>query len=975
MRSHLRSRCWLVLPTGAALLLVLASFYQLAKTDIVTRLSAGPTIGRIGPFGRSPIGLRQAPHAANQALLFDPVLVYSTFLGGDGRAYLSNYIVGPIPFFHQGVTAITVDSSGNLLVGGATTAANFPVTPGVVQPSNPQNNAVGFLSKINPAGQLVFSTYLNGMAAVASIALDAAGNIYVAGISLPSDVPQAPLPIPPGTNPFDPTPRSISIVKLNSTATAILNATYLGGSGVDDVSGLTLDASANVYLAGYTTSNDFPTLNPLQGSLGAAGHNVFVTKLNSTLSSLVYSTYLGQDAWAVGAGSQSPTGTANHGIAVDSMGNAYVPGLSGGCAFLAKLNGAGSSLLYYSANLWCGSGPGTYGPPGVFVSAVAVDTSTNAYVAGGASNNPGGPNVLAPCPPPLALPGNQGEISGSGLISEVNASGSTTFSTCLGLFPGLSPVANMGVNDLVLDSSGNLYVVGNINADYGIPLVNPIQTATNTFVAAINPNIPALLFSSGVGGPVNILGQGVSSLTPTGVGVDANGNVYAAGFSSTTSSVGVTPPPTFPVFNALQPIPGMVASVDVGNCGTPNTCPVLDGFVLEIAPTDAAAAALAPSLIIFPAEPVGTTSADQTVTISDLGSAPLTVSNATVSGDFSLDGNGCGSVIAAAGGTCTISINFTPTAAGTRNGTLTVTDNSAGSPHTVQLTGEGGQGSVSLAPPSLLFTGQQVGTTSATQIVTLTNSGVLAIQVTHIQASPPFDETNTCGASVPASGTCTISVTFSPSTSGDATGTLTVTDSAANSPQTLALTGAGTGTTTSPPPSIGLGVASGGSASATVTAGATATYALTIGGAGMNGTASLACTGAPSAATCSVPATVPLNAATPSTVKVNVTTTAHSQVMFNPYGPTLWLWALSVLGCLALYMTVSTQQSNRLRSHLVPLLAVVLCACGGGTSGSPTPSPNPVPTVTGTQVGTYTLVVTATSGSTKQTQQLTLVVQ
>jgi|HubBroStandDraft_5_1064220.scaffolds.fasta_scaffold02872_2 hypothetical protein len=969
MRPHPRSRCWMVSLIGAALILVLVSFPQFPKTDFVTRLSAGPAIGRFGRFRRSPVGLRQAYQLPNQGLLFDPVLVYSTFLGGDGRAYLSNDTVGPIPFFDQGVTAITVDSSGNLLVGGATTAANFPVTPGVVQPGNPQNNAVGFLSKINPAGRLVFSTYLNGMATVASIALDAAGNIYVAGISLPSDVPQAPLPIPPGTNPFDPTPRSISIVKLNSTATAILNATYLGGSGVDDVSGLTLDGSANVYLAGYTTSNDFPTLNPVQASLGAAGHNVFVTKLNSTLSSLVYSTYLGQDAWAVGAGSQSPTGTANHGIAVDSMGNAYVPGLSGGCAFLAKLNAAGSSLLYDSTNLWCGSGPGTHAPPGVFVSAVAVDGSTNAYVAGGASNDPGGPNVLAPCPPTPTLPGNQLEITGSGLISEVNASGSTTFSTCLGLFAGLSPVPNMGVNDLVLDASGNLYVVGNITSDYGIPLVNPIQTATNTFVAAINPKTPALLFSSGLGGPLSIPSKGLSLLTPTGVGVDANGNVYAAGFSTTTASATVTPPPTFPVFNALQPIPGMVAPVDAGNCGTPNTCPILDGFILQVAPTDAAAAATAPSLVTFPVEPVGTTSADQTVTIYDMGSAPLIVSNATITGDFSLDGNGCGSALAAAGGTCTIAVNFTPTATGTRNGTLTITDNSAGSPHTVQLTGEGGQGLASLSPPSLLFTPQQVGTTSAAQTVTLTNSGALAIQVTHIQASTPFDETNTCGTSVPASGTCTISVTFSPTASGDTTGTLTVTDSAANSPQTLALTGAGTGTTASPPPNVGLGIASSGSASATVTAGATATYAFTIGGAGMSGTASLACAGAPSAATCSVPATVSLNAATPSLFRVNVTTTARSQVMFYPYGPTLWLCALALLGCLVLQIMALAQLSSRLGRLSLPLLAVVLCACGGGNSSGLTS------TATGTQAGAYTLVVTATLGSTKQTQNLTLVVQ
>jgi hypothetical protein len=356
------------------------------------------------------------------------------------------------------------------------------------------------------------------------------------------------------------------------------------------------------------------------------------------------------------------------------------------------------------------------------------------------------------------------------------------------------------------------------------------------------------------------------------------------------------------------------------------------------------------------------------VTIFDMGSTPLTVSNATVTGDFSIFSNHCGSV-AAAGGTCTIQVSFTPTAAGTRHGTLTITDTSAGSPRNVQLIGEGGQGAASLSPTSLSFNSQQIGATSAAQTVTLTNSGALALQVSHIQASTLFNETNTCGASVPAAGSCMISITFTPTAAAAATGTLTITDSAPDSPQTVALTGAGVAP--GPPPSIGLGLASGGSASATVAAGASATYALSIGGAGLSGTASLTCTGAPAGANCTVPSTAQVSAATVSTFNLTVSTTSRGLGLFDPrvFGPGQWLWVFGIVGCLVLVMAARAEQVRCLRLRWVPLLAVVLCACGGG--GSMTPTPN----LSGTQPGTYMLTVTAKSGSTTQTQNLTLTVR
>jgi Abnormal spindle-like microcephaly-assoc'd, ASPM-SPD-2-Hydin len=108
---------------------------------------------------------------------------------------------------------------------------------------------------------------------------------------------------------------------------------------------------------------------------------------------------------------------------------------------------------------------------------------------------------------------------------------------------------------------------------------------------------------------------------------------------------------------------------------------------MKVLPTDAPAAALSRALLSFPAQEVGSASPPQPLTIVDLGSAALTVSNGTASGDFSSQNN-CGTV-SPAGGTCAIQVTFTPTATGTRNGTLTITDNSAGSSRTVELTGQG----------------------------------------------------------------------------------------------------------------------------------------------------------------------------------------------------------------------------------------------------------------------------------------------
>jgi hypothetical protein len=648
----------------------------------------------------------------------------------------------------------------------------------------------------------------------------------------------------------------------------------------------------------------------------------------------------GIDAW-------SPTSVHPHGLAIDAAGDAYVVGqatsgfpttggalqttCSSNCGFVAKLNPSGSALSF-----------STY-LDAAFPNVVTVDSSQNIYIAGSASSNGfSAVNSLQSC-------GTAGTNTSNGFVSEISAAGALTFSTCLGqLTSGSAQVFPASIADVVLDGAGNLYAIG--SGASTLPLQNPIQLNPSTlFLAAINPNAPSLLFSSWIGaGSLSVADD------PSSVAVDSSGNIFAAGFSGTLAQT----IPTFPIYNALQPAPALA------NPSFPCLrCEMTDGFVLKISPTNAAAAAVVPGFVDFslyqPVVPVGTASTPQTVTIIDMGSAALTVSNVSVTGDFSIQ-QSC-STVAPTGGTCAIQVTFTPTAAGARTGALTITDSSAGSPHTVQLLGQGGQASVALSPTSLAFPSQALNTTSAAQTVTLTDTGALNLQVSQVQVTGPFAETNTCGTLVPVNISCKISVTFTPTAAGAATGSLIFTDSAADSPQTVALSG-NSGT-----PSLGLGIGSGGSASATVSAGSTATYNLSIGGTGVGGTASLSCSGAPTGAVCTVPATVALNGSTASTFKVSVATAAHSQLMFYPFGSTPWWWVLAILGCLALFIAASALPSSRLRWRVVPLFALALCACGGGSS----PSSNSG----GTPSGLYTLTITATSGSVSQTQNLTLTVQ
>src|SRR5438445_746585 len=259
---------------------------------------------------------------------------------------------------------------------------------------------------------------------------------------------------------------------------------------------------------------------------------------------------------------------------------------------------------------------------------------------------------------------------------------------------------------------------------------------------------------------------------------------------------------------------------------------------------------LSPTAVPFGSVTVGTTSAAQVVTLHNGTTSSASISSIAISGTNAsafAQTHTCGSSLAA-GASCTISVTFKPAATGAAAATLTVADSATGSPRTAALTGAGVTSTVSLSPASLTFANQAVGTTSAAQFSTLTNSGSTTITISGMTItgtnSGDFTQTHTCGASLAAGTSCTIGVTFKPTATGSRSAGIAVTDNAGGSPQTAALSGSGVSSgTTGPvaslsPTSLAFGNQTVGTTSAAkvVTLSNTGSAALSISGIAIAGT-------------------------------------------------------------------------------------------------------------------------------------------
>jgi hypothetical protein len=383
------------------------------------------------------------------------------------------------------------------------------------------------------------------------------------------------------------------------------------------------------------------------------------------------------------------------------------------------------------------------------------------------------------------------------------------------------------------------------------------------------------------------------------------------------------------------------------------------------------AASLSPTSLTFASQNAGTTSAAQSITLSNTGSAALTITGITVTGTNSsafAETSTCGSSVAA-GANCAIGVTFTPSASGAASASLSVADNASGSPQSVTLSGTGASPSastVSLSPASLTFAGQNAGTTSAAQSITLSNTGSAALTITGISVtgtnSSAFAQTNTCGSGVAAGAGCTIAVTFTPSASGAASASLSIADNASGSPQSVALSGSGMDF-----------ALSASSPSATVNPGQPANYSIAVvPQGGFNQMVMLSCTGAPAGASCSVsPSSATLNGTSPSMVAVTVATSSGSAATAGPWavptaggGGRLLLGLVSLLAFLLLIRSPKPKRRNWQLGFATAGLLLLLAGCGTVGAGNSSSSGQPSsPAATVTPAGAYNLTITGSSTS------------
>ena len=248
------------------------------------------------------------------------------------------------------------------------------------------------------------------------------------------------------------------------------------------------------------------------------------------------------------------------------------------------------------------------------------------------------------------------------------------------------------------------------------------------------------------------------------------------------------------------------ASVSItGNaCGSPQRVSLSGTGKLTATTGTAPVDGLSPTSLAFGNQSVGATSTAQIATLSNTGNAALSITSLALTGSNASDfaqTNTCGSSVAASAN-CTISVTFKPAASGSRTASVSITDNTSGSPQTVSLSGTGMAPEDGLSPTSLAFGNVSIGTTSTAQTATLSNSGNAAMSITSLALTgsnaSDFAQTNTCGSSVAAGASCTISVTFTPAASGSRTASVSITDNAPGSPQSVSLTGAGS----NPQPSL-----------------------------------------------------------------------------------------------------------------------------------------------------------------------------
>ena len=719
--------------------------------------------GRYALVGDHRVAFVVGEYNRTEPLILDPVLNFSTYLGGSANDD------GP---------AIAVDSNNNVVVAGTTFSTDFPTSVNGFQQQPLATNANGaaFVTEINPTGtQLKYSTYLAGSTpgpgpfeGAFGVDVDSTGKIYVTGFTSSTDFPTN--SVVAGFKPASPANGAAGtsfITKLDPTATgnnSLLYSSYIGGTngtgsgGIGDFGkAVAADRQKNgvVYVTGFTDSTPgasvsdpagFPVVGGFQTSLGSPNGNAFLAKIDTTVAgtaSLLYSTYLGgNDANFVAANAVADIGD---GVAADSAGGAYIGGITystnlatttnatqptyptsntTNTGFVARIDTtltSSQSLVYLS--YLGGAGPD-------FVNGITQGgTVANIAYVTGETQSANFPTT-------------------TGAFATTKGAGSDAFVT---LVDTKAPVSNPPAlpvystfvggnggdagNGIKVDSQGNAYV-GGATSSTNFPLVagvGPFQPALASgasgdgFVIKLSPlgnGTKDLLYSTYFGG------SGVSGSIDQveAIAIDASNNAYISGQTFSTN---------LPVF----PNPGAFRTM-LNNTGTQATPVPSDAFVakLTLIPTLAVVPFPVPSPTIdFGTVQTGHTSTPQTVTLTNNTNGNIAFTSAALSGankaDYAASTAGCSPNIVV-GTPCVVSVTFTPTvvAPPSEVATLTITEGDSTSPQVFNLTGKGSAApqpdfTLSAAPTTLTVAQGAVGA-PVTISVNPTNGFASAVALT-----------------------------------------------------------------------------------------------------------------------------------------------------------------------------------------------------------------------------------------------------
>ena len=518
--------------------------------------------GGYRPTGGNEVGFEVKGYDKTKPLVIDPILDYSTYIGG---AATDNA-------YH-----IKVDAGGNAYVVGATSSVNYPTTAGAFQTTD---NAVGtggpnaFVTKLNPTGTaLVYSTYIGGTSfdVGIDIDLDGAGDAFITGYAASTDFPTTAGAFQSTENASGSGGRNAFVAELNPAGSALVYSTYLGGTLDSLADAIAVDGTGSAYVTGYTSAADFPTtggafqtVNNSPG--GGSYYNAFVTKVNPGGSTLSYSTYLGGSYSDYGldvvvqGGDAFVTGYAfstNFPTLGPYQGANTAAAVTGSNNFVTQLTASGTALVYSTYVGGSGNGAAFSGDQSW---AIAVDPAGDAYITGN-TDSANYPTTAGA----YQLANNSAGGGNNAFITELNPAGNgLVYSTYLG------GGANDYGQDIALDPGNCAYVMGyTTSANFpttsgAYQSVNNSAGGPNVFLTEVNSAGASLYYSSYLGGSANDLGYGVA--------LDTTGAVYVCGYTSSANF-----PTTTGVFQSVNNSAGsqndFVAKFDVTDFLTPTPTP------------------------------------------------------------------------------------------------------------------------------------------------------------------------------------------------------------------------------------------------------------------------------------------------------------------------------------------------------------------------------------------------------------------